>query len=85
MPVWSNMVSETTVDVRGANTVAMTTTGHEKSRVSVCLNAKADGTKLPPMIVFKGAKRESEVLNKELKNRCVANSIFRKRMDGIPL
>ena len=73
-PVWSDMVSETTVDVRGANTVTMATTGYEKSRVSVCLSAKTDGTKLPPMILFKGAKRESDALNKELKNRCVIAS-----------
>ena len=51
-PVWSDMVSETTVDTTGKKTVTLKTTGHEKSRVSVCLAAKADGTKLKPMIVF---------------------------------
>ena len=58
-PVWSVMVSETTVAVKKIQSV-LKTTGHEKSRVSVCLAAKADGTKVLPMIVFKGAKRESE-------------------------
>ena len=32
------------------------TTGKEKTCVPVCLTAKADGTKLAPFIVFKGAK-----------------------------
>ena len=45
-PVWSNMVSDTTVDKTGARTVTMKSAGHEKCRVSVCLTAKADGSKL---------------------------------------
>ena len=53
-PVWSDMVSETTVDATGKKTVSVKTTGHEKSLVSVCLAAKADGTKLPPFIFSKG-------------------------------
>lgn len=52
-PVWSDMVSQTTVDASGKKTITIKSTGHEKSRVSVCLAAKADGTKLKPMIVFK--------------------------------
>ena len=63
-PVWNDMVSETTVDTTGKKTgQTLKTTGHEKSRVSVCLAAKPDGTKLKPMIVFKGAKREVEALH----------------------
>lgn len=68
-PVWTDMVSETTVDTTGAKTVTLKTTGHEKSRVSVCLAAKADGTKLKPMIVFKGAKRELAALRQEYKGQ----------------
>ena len=52
-----------------------------KRAVSVCLSTKADGTKLPPMIVFKGTQRESEALNKELKNRCVIASSANGWMD----
>ena len=47
------------------------TTGHEKSRVSVVLAAKADGTKLKPMVVFKRGKREVAALNQEFKGRAV--------------
>ena len=37
----------------------------------MCLAAKADGTKLKPMVVFKGAKREVAALNQEFKHRAV--------------
>ena len=55
----------------------MKTTGHEvrvSVRVSVCLTAKADGTRLKPFIVFAGAKRECKGLNEEFKSRCVIAS-----------
>ena len=70
-PVWCDMASETTIDAVGKRTVSLKTTGHEKARVSVCLAAKADGTKLKSMVVFKGAKRESAALNEEFKRRAV--------------
>ena len=72
--VWQDMLSNTTVDSIGHNTIAMKTTGHEKTKVSVCLTAKADGTKLKPFIVFPGAKRETKVLNEEFKAKCVVAS-----------
>ena len=72
--VWVDMVANTTVDDIGTRSVSLKTTGHEKVRVSVCLSAKADGTKLKPMIVFGGAKRESKALNEEFKSRCVVAS-----------
>ena len=77
-PVWSNMVSDTTVDKTGARTVTMKSAGHEKCRVSVCLTAKVDGSKLKPFIVFKNAKRETKTLNDKFKTRCVivTSSIF---------
>ena len=36
----------------------------------VCLIAKAGGTKAKPFIVFKGAKRDVDVLNKEFIGKC---------------
>ena len=50
--------------------IRLKTSGHEKSKVSVCLTAKADGTKLKPFIVFPGAKKETKQLNEEFKNKC---------------
>ena len=61
--VWNDMVSNTTIDKQGANSVCLKTTGHEKCMVSVCLAAKADGTKLKPFAVFLAAKREYKSLD----------------------
>ena len=47
------------------------TTGLEKTRISVCLTAKAVGTKLRPFIFFKGAKQKTAVLDKKIKSCCM--------------
>ena len=54
--VWHEMISKTTVSVtnKGAKCVVLKTTGHEKSKVTVTLAAKANGDKLKPYIVFPG-------------------------------
>ena len=39
--VWFDMLSSTTVDKRGAKSVALKTTGHEKSHLTVMLAANA--------------------------------------------
>ena len=76
MPVWSDMVSETTIDTTGKKTVTLKSTGHQKSRVSVCLAAKDDGTKLKPFIVFKQAKREVAPLHQKFKSQAyIAGSV----------
>ncbi|KAM4625025.1 uncharacterized protein ACJ7VT_003510 [Polymixia lowei] len=60
--VWFDMVGSTTVDTRGARSVPLKTTGHEKSHLTVVLAAKADGTKLKPYVVFKGGIREVKAM-----------------------
>ena len=72
--VWADMTSEATVESRGTRTVCLKTTGHEKAKVSVCLAAKADGSKMKPMIVFEGGKREVKKLNEEFRSKCVIAS-----------
>ena len=47
------MLPHKTVNKKGANTVLIKSTGHEKSRYTVVLALMADGKKLPPMIIFK--------------------------------
>ena len=75
--VWDDMVSNTTVDKVGAKSIILKTTGHEKVMLSVCLAAKADGTKLKPLVVFRGArsaKRKTRALDEKFKNKCVVGS-----------
>ena len=43
--VWNDMISNTTVEKRGAHSVNLKSTGREKSKITVCLNATADGGK----------------------------------------
>ena len=65
--IWLDMLSSTMVDAKGTKTIRMKTTGHEKSKVSVCLTANADEKRLKPFIVFTGAKREVKELNEHFK------------------
>ena len=71
--VWSDMAGNVTVDTTETKDVPLKSTGNEKIKVSVCLTAKADGTKLKPF-VFQGATREATALNEEFKSRCVVAS-----------
>lgn len=41
--IWNDMKSNTTVEKHGAHSVNMKTTGHEKSKITVCLTATVDG------------------------------------------
>ena len=59
------------IKLQGANSVCLKTTGHEKCMVSICLAAKADGTKLKLFVVFRTATGESKSLDKEFESRCV--------------
>ena len=69
--VWNDMVSNNTIDKQGAKSVCLKTSEHEKCMISVCLAAKADGTKLKPFVIFRAANGESKSLDKELKSCCV--------------
>ena len=52
-PVFFDMVGNKTVNQAGEKTIWVKTTGHEKQRFTVVLACLADGTKLPPMVIFK--------------------------------
>ena len=52
-PLAFDMPSNYTLEETGAQTVGIRTTGYEKSNFTVVLSCLADGTKLPPMILFK--------------------------------
>ena len=65
--VSNDMVSTTTVVATSIKDVPLKSTVHEKVRVSVCLAAKLDGTKLKSFTVFAAMKRESKSLHDEYK------------------
>ncbi len=52
-PLWFDLPSNTTIDHKGAKTVSIRTTGHERSSFTVILGCMADGTKLPAVCIFK--------------------------------
>ena len=80
-PIWADMISNTTVDVTGKKTITLKSTGHEKLRVTVGLAAKGDGTKLKPIIVFKGNIRQVQSLQKEFQSKCMIASTKNGWMD----
>lgn len=52
-PLNFDMPRSSTVEVKGAKSVLVKTTGAEKQRCTVMLAITADGRKLPPFVVFK--------------------------------
>ena len=48
-----NLPSNNTIEQSGTKTVSILSTGHERSNFTVVLACMADGTKLPPVIIFK--------------------------------
>eukprot|EP00731_Ephydatia_muelleri_P012549 Em0006g1443a len=61
--IWADMPGHSTIEVRGTHTVQISTTGHDKQRITICLAAFADGTKLKPFVVFKGKRIPKEISN----------------------
>jgi hypothetical protein len=53
VPVSFDMPSSKTVSLTGAKEVSVATTVHERSNFTVVLCITADGSKLPPMVIFK--------------------------------
>jgi len=50
VPLAFDVPSNKTVDVKGAKTIMIKTSGNEKTRYTVVLVCCADGTKLPPLL-----------------------------------
>lgn len=53
VPLTFDVPTNRTVDVKGTKTVTIKTTGHEKTHYTCVLSCCADGTKLPPLLIFK--------------------------------
>ena len=55
-PIFFDMVGNVTVEAKGNKTVHIRTTGNEKNQFTCILSVLANGTKLPPMVIFKGKR-----------------------------
>ena len=60
-PVWIDMPWDYTIETKGSKTVSMCSTGHEKTRIFVCLAAMADGSKLLPLVLLKGVRPPKDI------------------------
>ena len=65
-PMFFDMPGNRTVDVKGASTVSIKTSGAEKQHFTVILSCLADGTKLKPAVVFKRKTMPKEKLPKDI-------------------
>ena len=55
-PMYFDMTTNKTVNLKGAKTVSVRSTGADKRRLTAVLAATSDGKMLPPMIIFKGKR-----------------------------
>ena len=59
-PIYMEMVTDKTIEIKGAKDIEVATFGGEKVRISLILSCAADGTKLAPILIFK-AKNEGNL------------------------
>ena len=64
-PMSFDLPSNTIIDERGARSVSIRTMGHERTNFTVVLTCMADGTKLPPLIIFKLKRFQKETFHKK--------------------
>lgn len=62
VPLTFDVQSNRIVDLKGAKIITMKTSGHEQSHYTAVLSCCADGTKLPPMLIFKRKTFPKEVI-----------------------
>jgi len=58
--------SNKTVDFKGAKTIMIKTSGYEKRLYTIVLACCADGTKLPPLLIFKRKTLSKDVMPHEI-------------------
>ena len=60
-PMYFDMITSKTVNLTGAKTVSIRSTGADKRRLTVVLAATAHGQMLSPMIIFKGKRAQKSI------------------------
>ena len=56
-PMYFDLVPGKTIDRVGVKSCVIRSTGAEKRHITVVLTVTADGSMLPPMVIFKGKRR----------------------------
>uniref|UniRef100_A0A914HB03 DDE-1 domain-containing protein n=1 Tax=Globodera rostochiensis TaxID=31243 RepID=A0A914HB03_GLORO len=79
--VWLDPSGGTCVSEKGAKSVTVLNTGHEKARVTVILTARSDGIKLPPFVLLPKKRIVPEIV-KRFKNKLVLSWCGRTWMDN---
>jgi len=65
IPLTFDVPSHKTVDVKGVKTIMIKTSGNKKTRYTAVLVCCADGTKLPPLLIFKRKTLPKDVIPHE--------------------
>uniref|UniRef100_A0A914HX95 HTH CENPB-type domain-containing protein n=1 Tax=Globodera rostochiensis TaxID=31243 RepID=A0A914HX95_GLORO len=73
--VWLDPSGGSCVSEKGAKSVTVLNTGHEKARVTVILTARTDGVKLPPFVLLPKKRIAPEIV-KRFKNKLVFGNFF---------
>ena len=55
-PVWFDMPGKSTLNATGEREIMVSSTGHEKQKITVTLGAYADGTKISPLVHLPGVR-----------------------------
>jgi len=66
VPLNFSVLSNKNVDIKGAKPITIKTSGHEKTHYTVILACCADGTKLPPLLIFKKKMMPSDKIKQEI-------------------
>ncbi|GES98533.1 pogo transposable element with KRAB domain [Rhizophagus clarus] len=59
-PIWFDIAGNMTINNKGDKTVHIRITGNDKNRFTVVLTCSADGSKYPPICIFKGKQLPRE-------------------------
>uniref|UniRef100_A0A914I9L4 adenylate cyclase n=1 Tax=Globodera rostochiensis TaxID=31243 RepID=A0A914I9L4_GLORO len=79
--VWLDPSGGTYVSEKGAKSVTVLNTSHEKARVTVILTARSDGVKLPPFVLLPKKRTVPEIVRR-FKNKLVLSWCGRTWMDN---
>ena len=80
-PAFFDMIPANSICKTGSRECIVQTSGNEKKHVTVVLPATADGTMLPPMLIFKG-KTDKTIKKLRIPEGFIVKTQEKSRMDG---